>query len=214
MSYTIRRATHEDKPEWLRMRQGLWTDAPLDYLSLDLDTLLTSPNAAVFVASHTDGKLVAFIEVRLREYAEGCESSPVGYIEAWYVDEHSRGQKVGRELAYAAEGWAREKGMIEMASDTWLDNEAGMAECMAGVASVLVEQGQFEWAGNLFGASEALREKTGAVLWPANRQEYEHSLALLRNSLGKEKLSAAWAQGRNWPIEQSIQEAYRIERTG
>ncbi len=51
----------------------------------------------------------------------------MGYIEAWYVDEHIRGQKLGKELVYAAEGWAREKGCAEMASDTWLENEASIA---------------------------------------------------------------------------------------
>jgi aminoglycoside 6'-N-acetyltransferase I len=98
MSYTIRRATPEDKPEWLHMRQGLWPDAPREYLELDLD----------------------------RAYAEACDTSPVGYIEAWYVDPHVRGQKLGRELVHAAEHWAREKGVTEMASDTWLGNEASI----------------------------------------------------------------------------------------
>jgi len=72
------------------------------------------------------GQLVAFIEVGLRDYAEGCETSPVGYILAWYVDPHVRGQKLGRELIHVAEEWAREKGCTEMASDTWLDNHASI----------------------------------------------------------------------------------------
>ncbi|MDL1911713.1 GNAT family N-acetyltransferase [Chloroflexi bacterium CFX6] len=127
MSYTIRRATPEDKPEWLRMRQGLWPDAPVEYLDYDLDEILADLDSAVFVASRADGKLVAFIEARLREYAEACETSPVGYIEAWYVDPHVRGRKLGREMVRAAEQWAREKGMTEMASDTWLENEVSIA---------------------------------------------------------------------------------------
>ena len=127
MSYSIRRATSEDKPEWLRMRQGLWPEAPLDYLSLDLDTLLDNSDAGIFVASDSQGQLVAFIEAGLRDHAESCETSPVGYIEAWYVDEHVRGQKLGREMVHVAEQWAREKGCTEMASDTWLDNEASIA---------------------------------------------------------------------------------------
>ena len=127
MSFTIRRATHEDKPDWLRMRQRLWPEAPIEYLNFDLDDRLADPDYAVFVASNADGQRVAFIEAGLRGYGEGCETSPVGYIEAWYVDEHIRGQKLGRELVHTAEGWAREKGCIEMASDTWLDNETSIA---------------------------------------------------------------------------------------
>jgi aminoglycoside 6'-N-acetyltransferase I len=127
MSYTIRRATDEDKSEWIRMRQGLWPDAPLEYLNFDLDELLADPDAAVFVASRPDGSLVAFIEAGLRAYGEGCETSPVGYIEAWYVDPHVRGQKLGREMVRMAEQWAREQGCSEMASDTWLENEGSIA---------------------------------------------------------------------------------------
>ena len=127
MSFSIRRATAEDKPAWLRMRQGLWPDAPIEYLNFDMDDRLADPDYAVFIASGEDGGLVAFIEAGLRDYGEGCETSPVGYIEAWYVDEHIRGQKLGRELVHAAEQWAREKGCREMASDTWLENEASIA---------------------------------------------------------------------------------------
>ena len=123
MSFTIRRAAQDDKPEWIRMRQGLWPEAPADYLALDLDNLLGENDSAVFVASNEEGRLVAFIEVRLRDYAEGCQTSPVGYIEAWYVDPQVRRQKLGRDLVHTAEGWAREKGATEMASDTWLENE-------------------------------------------------------------------------------------------
>jgi len=127
MGYSIRRATFEDKHQWLHMRQGLWPEAPLDYLSLDLDKLLNDSDAGIFVASDAEGKLVAFIEAGLRDHAESCETSPVGYIEAWYVDPHVRGQKLGRDLVHTAEQWAREKGCIEMASDTWLDNEVSIA---------------------------------------------------------------------------------------
>jgi aminoglycoside 6'-N-acetyltransferase I len=127
MSYQIRRATADDKPEWLRMRQGLWPEAPIEYLDYDLDEILADDQQAVFVAAGADGSLVAFIEAGMRSHVEGCETSPVGYIEAWYVDEHLRGQKLGREMVHTAEQWAREKGMAEMASDTWLENEVSIA---------------------------------------------------------------------------------------
>jgi aminoglycoside 6'-N-acetyltransferase I len=126
MTFTIRRATQEDKDSWVRMRQGLWPDAPLEYLNYDLDEILSDPRRAVFVATRADGSLVAFIEASLREFAEGCETSPVGYIEAWFVDENIRGQKLGRELILTAENWARERGCTEMGSDTWLENEVSI----------------------------------------------------------------------------------------
>jgi aminoglycoside 6'-N-acetyltransferase I len=127
MSFMIRRATHDDKPDWLRMRQGLWPEAPLEYLTYDQDDRLVDPDYAIFIALDASGKPVGFIEASLRDYGEGCETSPVGYIESWYVDERLRGQKLGRELVRVAEAWAREKGCTEMASDTWLENETSIA---------------------------------------------------------------------------------------
>ena len=86
---------------------------------------LSSDKDAVFFAL-VEGDPVGMIEARLRESAEGCVSSPVGYIEAWFVDENFRGKGVAGMLTQAAEDWAREKGCTEMASDTWLDNEASI----------------------------------------------------------------------------------------
>jgi aminoglycoside 6'-N-acetyltransferase I len=126
MGFEIRRAGAADKPEWLRMRQMLWYHLPADFLQSDMDSILGDRKRAVFVASREDGSLVAFIETSLREYAEGCQTSPVGYIEAWFVDENIRGQKLGREMIVTAENWAREKGCSEMGSDTWLENEASI----------------------------------------------------------------------------------------
>ena len=37
-----------------------------------------------------------------------------------------RGKGIAGALTQAAEGWARERGCTEMASDTWLDNEASI----------------------------------------------------------------------------------------
>jgi aminoglycoside 6'-N-acetyltransferase I len=127
MSFTIRRATHDDKPEWLRMRHGLWPEAPLEYLARDLDDLLADDDTAIFMAFNENGQPVGFIEASLRSYAEGCESSPVGYIEAWFVGELVRGQSLGRDLVHTAEQWARARGCSEMASDTWLENEGSIA---------------------------------------------------------------------------------------
>lgn len=39
----------------------------------------------VWVAEDASGRLLGFVELSLRPYAEGCASSPVPYIEAWYV---------------------------------------------------------------------------------------------------------------------------------
>ncbi len=63
------------------------------------------------------------MEVSLRNYAEGCDTSPVGYVEGWYVDPDLRRGGVGALLVQAAEAWALEQGCTEMGSDCYLENE-------------------------------------------------------------------------------------------
>jgi aminoglycoside 6'-N-acetyltransferase I len=125
MEVVIRRAILDDKAEWFNMRKGIWPEAPDEYMNFDMDGILTSDNDVVFFAL-VDGKPVGMLEARLREYGEGCETSPVGYIEGWFVYPEMRGQGIAGVLTQAAEDWARGKGCSEMASDTWLDNEASI----------------------------------------------------------------------------------------
>jgi tetratricopeptide (TPR) repeat protein len=85
-----------------------------------------------------------------------------------------------------------------------MENQAGIAECLLGIAGVLSAQGQMEKGARLLGAAEGLRQSVGASLWPANQVEYDSILASLRASIDKTTLDAAWAAGRAMPIEQAI----------
>ena len=124
---TIRHVMTEDKFEWLRMRMALWPEDTLDEHRSEMDEIFADTLQPVFVFVRSNGKLGGYLEAGTRKYAEGCESSPVGYIEGWYVDEDLRGGGIGKALVQAAEGWAREQGLTEMASDTWLDNEVSIS---------------------------------------------------------------------------------------
>ena len=124
---TLRRASALDNPEWLRLRRLLWPYSDPQELLAEVEFILAEPLTPVFVAARPDGSLGGFLEAGLRKYADGCNSSPVGYIEGWYVDEDLRRQGVGERLVRAAEEWAREQGCSEMASDTWLDNDPSIS---------------------------------------------------------------------------------------
>ncbi len=79
-----------------------------------------------------DTRLLGFIEVGLRSHADGCDPRrPVGFIEGWYVVPEGRGQGVGRALMDRAEAWARERGALEIGSDTWLDHEGSQRAHLA-----------------------------------------------------------------------------------
>ncbi len=128
-----------DWEEWLRLRQGLWpedSDAPhLGEMRELVGKLAEQP---VFVAERPlPGRLCGFIEIGLRSYAAGCASSPVPYIEGWYIDPDMRGMGVGRALVQAAESWARQEGFTEMASDAELHNvDSHRAHAALGYAEV------------------------------------------------------------------------------
>ena len=70
---------------------------------------------------------VGMAEVSLRPFAEGCESSPVGYLEGWFVDEAFRGLGVGKALVNEAKLWSRSRGCREFASDAEMHNLASQA---------------------------------------------------------------------------------------
>lgn len=104
------------------MRIALWPDETSAGSDGEMRAWYERPDGRVFVALRPDGSLCGFVEVGTRAYAEGCETSPVGYIEGWYVDPDVRQQGCGRALLDAAEEWARAAGYREMGSDALLDN--------------------------------------------------------------------------------------------
>lgn len=127
----IRPLLSKDADAWLRMRLALWPHYSETGMCADMEAWLSDLSNATFVAENTKKNLCGFIEVGQRKYAEGCKSSPVGYIEGWYVDNRIRKQGVGKMLVMAAEDWAREQGWAEIASDTWLDNETSIQAHLA-----------------------------------------------------------------------------------
>ncbi|MBO5034456.1 MAG: GNAT family N-acetyltransferase, partial [Oscillospiraceae bacterium] len=82
---------------------------------------------AVFFAAE-EGFPIGFAQCQLRsDYVEGTGTSPVGYLEGIYVRPGSRRKGVARALLSACEGWAREQGCTEFASDCELKNENSAA---------------------------------------------------------------------------------------
>ncbi len=121
----VRSATAADAAAWESMRHALWPDESnshgrevADYfrgvLPMPLEVLLAVDDA---------GQPIGFAELSIRNYAEGCESDRVAFLEGWYVDPAHRRQGVGAMLVKAAERWARAQGCREFGSDAELDND-------------------------------------------------------------------------------------------
>jgi len=85
-----------------------------------------------------------------------------------------------------------------------LGNNLWITECLVGIASVVVVQGQGEQAARLFGAVQDVLESSGAMLSPADRNEYERNVVAARAKLDETTFAAAWAQGRAMTLEQAI----------
>lgn len=114
----IRAYTGDDYAEWRRMRTALWPSQTEE----DMAAWLARSDTTVLVSVRPNGSLCGFVEVGERTNADGCESSPVAYVEGWYVDPDVRRQHIGAQLIEAAESFARSRGHRELASDTELHN--------------------------------------------------------------------------------------------
>ena len=133
----IRAYRDADWSEWRRMTIALFPEYSAEELERGMREFRARSDADVFVAEREDGSLAGYVEVGSRSYADGCDTSPVGYIEAWYVDPDVRRTGYGRALLEAAEDWARRQGYSEMGSDARLDNELShAAHRRAGYAEV------------------------------------------------------------------------------
>lgn len=118
-----------DRQPWAELRAALWPDEDPGKLAHETLTHFAGAelHELILVAEESSGRLVGFLELGLRAHAEGCTSSPVPFIEGWYVAAESRHQGVGRRLVEAAEDWARMRGYREIASDTQLNNDISHA---------------------------------------------------------------------------------------
>ena len=125
----VRRVNSGDRNEWARMRNALWPGSLEEHLD-EIDKYFSKGEieiAEVFVLERGDGELGGFIELNLRNYAEGSQSTKVPYVEGWYVDGDLRGRGYGKQLMQAGETWAIENGFAELASDAVLDNSDSIA---------------------------------------------------------------------------------------
>jgi aminoglycoside 6'-N-acetyltransferase I len=123
----VRQVKTRDEAEWMRMRDVLWPGLNARTHETDMDDFRSDQaTQMVFVIDRENGRLGGFLETGTRRYADGCETSPVGYIEGWYVDPDLRRAGWGRALVQAAEAWARSCGYAEIASDCLLENDVSL----------------------------------------------------------------------------------------
>lgn len=118
----VRRGFAQDLDALTQLAIKLWPENGYEETKEDLNGFLQMEDAAFFVA-YEETLPIGFAQCQLRrDYVEGTDSSPVGYLEGIYVEEDFREKGVAKELLNACEAWAKEKGCTEFASDCQLEN--------------------------------------------------------------------------------------------
>ena len=123
---TIRKAIPADSAILGELASRMWEHDPSE-LAAEFAVLTSSEEAACFLAF--DGATaIGFAQCQLRhDYVEGCETSPVGFLEGIFVAKGYRMSGTGRALLSACEAWAKSVGCTEFASDCELDNTVSLA---------------------------------------------------------------------------------------
>ncbi|NIP83407.1 MAG: GNAT family N-acetyltransferase [Gemmatimonadetes bacterium] len=123
---TIRAAGTADIPVWAELRSRLWPEGSVAEHRAELPDWLARSDTCSRIAVASTGRVIGFLEGQLRSHADGCATSPVAYLEGWFVAREHRRAGVGRALVASFEAWARKRGCEELASDTWPENEASL----------------------------------------------------------------------------------------
>lgn len=109
---------------WAEMRIALWAWDTVEDHAEEAEELYLSgnPDRAAFVAIDGDAP-IGFAEAAIRrDYVEGCETSPVVFLEGVYVTPEFRKLGFARALSDAVASWGRAKGCTEYASNALLEN--------------------------------------------------------------------------------------------
>ena len=121
----IQTATEQHLESWLAMREKLWPPQQADDFMSEIREILNDPKSVALLAFDHQ-QTIAFAEISIRNYAEGCDTSHVGYLEGIFVEEGYRKQGIARKLIEQAEAWCITMGCTEMASDAELSNSISL----------------------------------------------------------------------------------------
>lgn len=113
---------------WADLAFALWPETPREIHMADIETMM-GPHMGgrrAWVAEEGDVAL-GYAEMGLRAYANGCDSSPVPYLEGIWVDTAARRRGVGAALVEHLISVARGEGHRELGSDALIDNTVSLA---------------------------------------------------------------------------------------
>ena len=123
----IKEAHSEDSQILARMALEVWGNDSFQALTSEFEEMTQMAEVTSFLA-YFEEEAIGFANVALRhDYVEGCDSSPVAYLEGIYVKPPYRRQGYARHLVDACQLWGMEQGCHEFASDCELNNQTSWA---------------------------------------------------------------------------------------
>jgi aminoglycoside 6'-N-acetyltransferase I len=120
---TVVPAAEEHLDGWAMLRHLLWDESSQAEHREEAEEQLAEPERFLNLVALDGAAVVGFAEASIRhEYVNGCEDSPVLFLEGICVAPEARRQGLARRLVAAVADWGRAQGCREFASDTWHDD--------------------------------------------------------------------------------------------
>lgn len=108
---------------WAALRHALWDELTEAEHRAEADEQLADPTRFLNLVALDGDAVVGFAEASIRhEYVNGCEDSPVVFLEGICIAPEMRRQGLARQLVANVADWGRARGCREFASDTWHDD--------------------------------------------------------------------------------------------
>jgi aminoglycoside 6'-N-acetyltransferase I len=126
MDISVRLMGSGDRSAWAGMRAALWPDASREEHAHEIDELLRGDRAWGFIAE-VGSTPAGFAELAIRDYANGCASRPVPFLEGIFVREEFRRRAVGTRLIAYVEAFVAARGFAEIGSDADIANSVSHA---------------------------------------------------------------------------------------
>lgn len=106
------------------LRKALWPHISEDEHQKEVVRFLGRKDIFFFLARDKDAGACGFAEVSLKDHANGCDFSPVLFLEGIWVAKKFRRLGLGRELVKEIEQFAIDKNIPGLGSDCLIDNQA------------------------------------------------------------------------------------------
>jgi len=123
---TIREMTEDDREVWLEMYAALFPNESKTGMNIEISRILSSTKRAGYCALKNDA-ILGFAEYNIRDFANGCVSQPVPFLEGVWVRPEVRSQGIAKALISHLVQTARNQGFTEFGSDVLVENDQSLA---------------------------------------------------------------------------------------